>query len=48
MAKFNTLTIKDITRETADSVSVAFNVPDNLKEEYKIYTRSIHYLKTFI
>jgi ring-1,2-phenylacetyl-CoA epoxidase subunit PaaE len=35
MAKFNTLTIKDINRETADSVSVAFNVPDNLKNDYK-------------
>lgn len=35
MAKFNTLTIKDINRETADSVSIAFNVPDNLKNDYK-------------
>ncbi len=35
MAKFNTLTIKDIKRETADCVSVAFNVPDNLKNDYR-------------
>jgi ring-1,2-phenylacetyl-CoA epoxidase subunit PaaE len=35
MAKFNTLTIKDIKRETADSVSVAFEIPENLKNDYK-------------
>lgn len=34
MAKFNSLKIKDIHRETADSVSVAFEVPENLKNDY--------------
>jgi len=35
MAKFHTLTIADIRRETADAVSVAFEVPAPLKEEFK-------------
>ncbi|MFN4234404.1 MAG: 1,2-phenylacetyl-CoA epoxidase subunit PaaE [Bacteroidia bacterium] len=35
MAKFNTLRIKDIHRETADCVSVAFEIPEHLKSEYK-------------
>lgn len=35
MAKFNSLKIKDIHRETADSVSVAFEVPETLKNDYK-------------
>lgn len=35
MAKFHTLTIKDIKRETLDSVSIAFEVPENLKNDYK-------------
>lgn len=34
MSKFHTLKIIDIVRETADAVSVAFEVPDNLKQEY--------------
>lgn len=34
MAKFNSLKIKDIRRETADSVSVAFEIPENLKTDY--------------
>lgn len=34
MAKFNLLKIKDIHRETADSVSIAFEIPENLKTEY--------------
>ena len=29
-AKFHTLRVQDITRETADCVSVAFEVPENL------------------
>ena len=35
MAKFHTLTIADIRRETADAVSISFDVPSTLKEEYK-------------
>ena len=34
MSKFHTLKIIDIVRETADAVSVAFEVPSNLKQEY--------------
>lgn len=34
MSKFHTLKIIDIVHETADAVSVAFEVPDNLKQEY--------------
>jgi ring-1,2-phenylacetyl-CoA epoxidase subunit PaaE len=35
MAKFHTLTVADITRETADAVSIAFDIPSSLKDEYK-------------
>ncbi len=35
MAKFHTLTVNDVRRETADSVSIAFNVPPQLQPEYK-------------
>ncbi len=34
MSKFHTLTVSDITKETADCVSVCFQVPENLKKEY--------------
>jgi ring-1,2-phenylacetyl-CoA epoxidase subunit PaaE len=35
MAKFHTLRVADIKQETADCVSVAFEIPPDLKEEYK-------------
>ncbi len=38
MAKFHSLKISDIRRETADCVSVAFEIPSSLQEEYK-YTQ---------
>ncbi len=34
MSKFHTLKVNDIVRETADAVSVAFEVPSTLKQEY--------------
>ncbi len=34
-SRFNTLRVQDITRETANSVSVAFAVPENLSNDYK-------------
>ena len=34
MAKFNSLKVIDVVRETADAVSVAFEVPANLKQDY--------------
>ncbi len=33
-ASFHALTVSDIRRETADCVSVAFDVPKTLKEDY--------------
>lgn len=35
MAKFNSLKVIDIAQETADAVSVAFEIPNNLNEEYR-------------
>lgn len=35
MSKFHSLKVVDVTRETVDAVSVAFEVPQNLKSEYK-------------
>lgn len=35
MSKFNKLRIASINRETADSVSVAFNIPEHLQSQYQ-------------
>ena len=35
MAKFHPLRVAEITRETADCVSVVFDIPANLKSEYQ-------------
>src|SRR5690606_33342590 len=35
MSTFHSLTIKDIRRETPGAVSIAFEIPENLKNEYK-------------
>ena len=35
MAKFNTLTVKKIVKETEDAVSIVFDVPANLQQDYK-------------
>ncbi len=35
MARFHTLKVKDIRRETADSVSVAFDVPPQIQPEFQ-------------
>ena len=34
MPKFHTLSVKEVRQETADTVSVAFDVPNNLQSEY--------------
>jgi ring-1,2-phenylacetyl-CoA epoxidase subunit PaaE len=34
MAKFNALKVKEVKRETADAVSITFDIPENLKQEY--------------
>jgi ring-1,2-phenylacetyl-CoA epoxidase subunit PaaE len=35
MAKFNSLKVKEVKRETADAVSITFDIPENLKSDYK-------------
>lgn len=35
MPKFHTLKVKDVRRETDDTVSIAFDVPQELREEYR-------------
>src|SRR6187402_2624875 len=35
MARFHTLKVKDIRRETADAVSVAFDVPPQIQHEFQ-------------
>lgn len=35
MAKFHTLTIKEIKKETPKAVSIVFDIPSNLKDEFK-------------
>src|ERR1035437_7145676 len=35
MSKFHTLKVSDIVRETADTVSLAFDIPTALKQQYQ-------------
>jgi ring-1,2-phenylacetyl-CoA epoxidase subunit PaaE len=46
MPKFHPLKVRDIRRETEDSVSVSFDVPDDLKEEYAFVQGQYLTLKT--
>lgn len=48
MPKFNTLRIKEIRRETADCVTLAFELPDALSEEYRFIQGQHLTLKTEI
>ena len=48
MAKFHSLKIADVSKETADCVSVAFDVPSLLKEEYKFIQGQYLTLKLFV
>lgn len=48
MAKFHKLRISDVRKETADCVSVAFEVPASLKEEYKFIQGQYLTLKLFV
>lgn len=34
MTQFHSLTIKDVRRETAECVSIAFDIPENLKDQF--------------
>lgn len=35
MSQFHTLTVSKITKQTSDTVSVAFNIPSNLKQDFE-------------
>jgi len=48
MAKFYKLKVSDVRKETADCVSVAFDVPVSLKEEYKFIQGQYLTLKLFV
>ena len=36
MAEFHNLAIKEIKKETADAVSIIFDVPEKLKSEFRL------------
>lgn len=44
--KFHTLTVRDVRRETADCVSIAFDVPEALRENYAFIPGQYLTLKT--
>lgn len=48
MSQFHTLNINDITRQTDQCVSITFDVPDHLKEDYKFKAGQYITLKTDI
>ena len=48
MAKFYPLKIKNIKRETKDAVSITFDIPTNLEEEFKFIAGQYITLKTTI
>jgi len=48
MAKFNTLTVKEVKRETAEAVSVLFEIPENLKNDYTFKQGQYLTLKTLV
>ena len=46
--KFNTLKIKDLRKETDDCVSISFDIPDNLKNDYAYKSGQYLTLRTTI
>ena len=46
--KFHTLTVSDICKETEDTVSVAFEVPESLKADYQYTSGQYLTLKAII
>ena len=48
MSSFHKLSVQEITRETSKSISITFNVPDNLKETYAFKAGQYVTLKTNI
>ncbi|MFD0964576.1 2Fe-2S iron-sulfur cluster-binding protein [Pseudofulvibacter geojedonensis] len=48
MSRFHSLHIKDIKKETSDTVSISFDVPENLKADYKFIPGQYLTLRTNI
>lgn len=48
MSKFHALTVKDVTRETADCVSVSFHIPQQLTNDFKYIQGQYITFKLFI
>lgn len=48
MPKFHQLTVKDIRRETKEAVSVAFDVPEELKKDYQFIQGQYLTMRTMI
>lgn len=48
MSKFHSLKIKNVKKETKDAVSITFNIPTHLKEEFKFTAGQYITLKTTI
>lgn len=48
MPKFHNLKIKEVKRETKESVSIVFDIPDNLQEEFKFIAGQYITLKATI
>ncbi len=48
MSKFHHLKIKEVKRETKNAVSIVFDIPDNLKEDFKFIAGQYITLKTTI
>lgn len=48
MPKFHTLNVKEVRKETEDTVSVAFDVPSDLQSDYKFIQGQYLTLKTMI
>ncbi|MFL9845208.1 2Fe-2S iron-sulfur cluster-binding protein [Flavobacterium rhizosphaerae] len=46
MSTFNKLTIKDVRRETAQAVSIAFEIPEQLKDDYNFIAGQYITIKT--
>jgi len=46
MSTFHTLTIKDVRRETPQAVSIAFDIPEKLKEDYRFTAGQYINIKT--
>jgi len=48
MAKFHSLNIKELKKETKDSVSITFDIPSDLQDEFKFIAGQYITLKTII